>query len=120
MGGGAAGSVVPGSGQGGPDGNGLVQHFFPWWMEEAYVADKVTDTSDEEQALMQRYGLGAAQIGFRRGLEASYRGLRSQEFAEDAESCFKATGDCCFDVEAGEGPMTPVDAPKEAGAGGAL
>jgi hypothetical protein len=29
-----------------------------------------------------------------------YGGMRSQEFAEDAETCFRATGSCCFDAEA--------------------
>jgi hypothetical protein len=113
-------SVVPGSVQDSTDGSGLVRHFFPWWMEEAYVAAEVTDASAEEQALMERHGLSAAQIGFRRGLEASYRGLRSQEFAEDAESCFKATGDCCFDVEAVEQRLAAVDHPIARRRGGAL
>jgi hypothetical protein len=62
----------------------------------------------------------AGQIGFRRGLEASYRGLRSQEFAEDAESCFKATGECCFEVEAVEARLASVGEPIERRRGGAL
>ena len=62
----------------------------------------VGELREDERQLMLRHGLSAGQIGFRRGLEASYRGLRSQEFAEDAESCFKATGECCFEVEAVE------------------
>ena len=70
--------------------------------------------------VMRRHGLSAGQIGFRRGLEASYRGLRSQEFAEDAESCFKATGECCFDVEAVERRMSAVYEPIERRRGGAL
>jgi hypothetical protein len=62
--------------------NGVVQHFFPWWMEEAYVAAPVRgELHEEEQRLVLSHGLTAEQIGFRRGLEASYRGLRSQEFA---------------------------------------
>jgi hypothetical protein len=102
------------------DGNGAVRHFFPWWMEEAYVAADVTDYSADEIQVIRRHGLSAGQIGFRRGLEASYRGLRSQEFAEDAESCFKATGECCFDVEAVERRMTGVYEPIERRRGGAL
>ena len=31
---------------------------------------------------------------------ATSRRLRSQEFAEDAVTCFRATGECCFDVAA--------------------
>ena len=102
------------------EGNGVVRHFFPWWMEEAYVAAEVTDYSADEIQVMRRHGLSAGQIGFRRGLEASYRGLRSQEFAEDAESCFKATGECCFDVEAVERRMSAVYEPIERRRGGAL
>ena len=99
---------------------GAVRHFYPWWMEKKYVADDVTDLSREELELVRRHGLSAGQIGFRRELEKSFRGLRSQEFAEDAESCFKATGDCCFDVEALEGRMGCVPEPIEKRRGGAL
>ncbi|MCU1323221.1 MAG: hypothetical protein JWM43_2870 [Acidobacteriaceae bacterium] len=108
------------AGLAGPDCSGVVPHFFPWWMEEAYVANSVTNFSEEELGLMQRHTLSAAQIGFRRGLETSYRGLRSQEFAESPESCFKATGECCFDVEAIEQRMTEVYEPTERRRGGSL
>jgi hypothetical protein len=100
--------------------SGMVRHFFPWWLEGMYVANAVTDFSQEESALAARHGLSATQIGFRRGLEASYRGLRSQEFAEDPESCFKATGECCFDVAAIEQRMASVYEPVERRRGGAL
>jgi hypothetical protein len=99
----------------------LVQHFFPWWMEKAYIAaPAVGELREDEQLLMMAHGLTAEQIGFRRGLEASYRGLRSQEFAEDAESCFKATGECCFEVEAAEKRLASVGEPIEVRRGGAL
>ena len=100
--------------------SGVVRHFFPWWMEGAYVADAVADLREDERALILANGLSAGQIGFRRGLEASYRGLRSQEFAEDAESCFKATGECCFEVEAVEARLKEVPEPVETRRGGAL
>jgi len=58
---------------------GMQRHFFPWWMEPAYVSAAVTDLRDDELALMREHGLTAAQIGFRRSLEAGYRGLRVQE-----------------------------------------
>ncbi len=54
----------------------MVRHFVPWWMEESYVADAVTDCTESEAALMEAQGLTREQIGFRRGLERSYRGLR--------------------------------------------
>jgi hypothetical protein len=101
--------------------SGVVQHFFPWWMERAYVAAAVDgELREDEEMLVAAHGLTRAQIGFRRGLEASYRGLRSQEFAEDAESCFKATGECCFEVEAVERRLASVREPVEVRRGGAL
>lgn len=99
----------------------VVQHFFPWWLEGAYVAGApMGGLREDEAALVLAHGLTGEQIGFRRGLEASYRGLRSQEFAEDAESCFKATGDCCFDVAAIETRLAVVPAATEVRRGGAL
>jgi Terminase RNaseH-like domain len=98
----------------------VVRHFFPWWLEEAYVGAAVEELREDELRLVTAHGLTARQIGFRRGLEASYRGLRSQEFAEDAESCFKATGECCFEVEAVEERLASVGEPLETRRGGAL
>jgi hypothetical protein len=91
--------------------NGTVRHFFPWWMESTYVSADATDLSDEEIALVRDHRLTPAQIGFRRGLEASYRGLRSQEFAEDPELCFRSTGECCFDMDALEARLKAVEDP---------
>jgi hypothetical protein len=90
-------------------------------MEEAYVAAPITgELREDERQLMLAHSLTAGQIGFRRGLEASYRGLRSQEFAEDAESSFKATGECCFEVEAVESRLASASEPIEMRRGGAL
>ena len=100
--------------------SGVVQHFFPWWMEDAYVAAAATDFTEEEQTLVLAHNLSPEQIGFRRELESSYHGLRSQEFAEDAETCFKATGDCCFEVPAIESRLTQVRPPTEMRRKGAL
>ena len=97
-----------------------VQHFFPWWLEPRYVAGAVTDLREDERALMAAHGLRAEQIGYRRGLEHSFRGLRSQEFAEDAVSCFKASGECCFEVDAIERRLAEVPEPVEHRRGGAL
>lgn len=99
---------------------GLVKHFYPWWMEEAYVSAGVKELHDNELPIVLQYGLTAGQVGFRRGLEASYRGLRVQEFAEDAELCFRATGECCFDIEAVERRLAQVRVPVETRRHGAL
>ena len=102
--------------------DGLVRHFLPWWMEPAYVGRGVDAAAmtEDEAALVARQGLSAEQIGFRRGLERRYGGLRLQEFAEDAETCFRATGDCCFDLEAIETRLAMVGVPMETRRGGAL
>jgi len=89
--------------------NGVVKHFFPWWLEPNYVSAAVTDLSEEELALMTRHRLTPEQIGFRRSLQASYRGLHTQEFAEDAGQCFLTTGDCCFDMDALETRLKQVE-----------
>jgi hypothetical protein len=75
---------------------GLVQHFFPWWMERTYRAAPAENLTAEEQAMVERHGLTPRQIGFRRQLARNFRTLRAQEYAEDPESCFKASGACCF------------------------
>ena len=86
----------------GEDGLSTVRHFLPWWLEPAYMrpAVDVATLTEDEQRLTEQHGLSLQQIGFRRGLQRSYGVLRSQEFAEDAETCFRATGQCCFEVEA--------------------
>ena len=96
------------------------RHFFPWWMEAEYVAAAPAEIAAEERALMEAHGLSAEQIGFRRGLEREYRGLRGQEFAEDAQSCFRATGDCCFDADAIDRRLGQIGRPVEVRHGGTL
>jgi hypothetical protein len=90
---------------------GVVQHFYPWWMEPAYVSAAVTDPNEEELALMHEHKLSAAQIGYRRSLEASYRGMRVQEYAEDADLCFRTSGNCCFTIDALEARLKLVEPP---------
>jgi hypothetical protein len=103
-------------------GDALVRHFLPWWMEPAYVGSRVAVAAmtEAESMLVGRHGLSEEQVGFRRGLERSYGGLRSQEFAEDAETCFRATGSCFFDVEAIERQTAEVEPVLGARRGGAL
>lgn len=78
---------------------GMVRHFFPWWLEPRYRAEAVdaTTLSEEERGLMARHPLDLEQIGFRRQVRANFRGLARQEYAEDEESCFRASGDCVFE-----------------------
>jgi len=93
------------------DGGSLVRHFLPWWLEPSYVKAPVAveAMNAEEALLVARYGLSGEQIGYRRELEGSYGRLRSQEFAEDAATCFRATGSCFFDVDAIERRMAELE-----------
>jgi hypothetical protein len=81
---------------------GMARHFFPWWMERRYRAKAVDAASltEEERDLMARKRLDLEQIGFRRQIRADFRGLARQEYAEDEESCFRASGDSVFELEA--------------------
>jgi hypothetical protein len=99
---------------------GLVQHFFPWWLEPAYRGRAVLDPTPAECELMRRHGLCAEQLGFRRELERGFRTLRAQEYAEDAESCFRASGDSCYNIESIERHLAAARDPLETRRDGAL
>jgi hypothetical protein len=93
---------------------GYTQHFFPWWYEESYVAEtgrSLLLLTEEETALAKNQGLTAQQIAWRRQQWASLRGLAVQEFAEDAVSCFRASGECVFELEAVERALEAASDP---------
>jgi len=79
---------------------GYSRHFFPWWWEPSYkrAAENIRLT-DDELDLMAKHELTAEQIAFRREVRASFGRRVKEEYAEDAESCFLASGNCIFDVE---------------------
>jgi hypothetical protein len=89
---------------------GLMRHFFPWWMEGRYRAAAVDEASltEDERALRLRHGLDLQQIGYRRQIRADFRGLARQEFAEDEESCFLASGDSVFELAAIEARLATM------------
>ena len=83
---------------------GYTKHFFPWWYDDEY-RDKtglisVQPLTDEEKELIRRAELTDAQIAWRRTNRAQLRGLAAQEYAEDPISCFSASGECIFELEA--------------------
>jgi hypothetical protein len=117
---------------------GYVRHFFPWWMEPAYRIETLMDgnievesgrgasasvaggcleggiaLNDEERDLCAQWGLDAAQIAFRRQVKREFGKRANEEFAEDAESCFLATGECVFDVEKLDSRMAEIGDPVE-------
>jgi hypothetical protein len=81
---------------------GHTRHFFPWWYEDDYELDEAVKLplTEEEKKLISDHGLSERQIAWRRKNWASLRGLAAQEYAEDATSCFRASGNCVFDMAA--------------------
>ena len=81
---------------------GYTRHFFPWWYDEEYLTKsvQVKPLTPEEEELVRRAGLTEAQIAWRRTNRAQMRGLAAQEYAEDPVSCFLASGECVFELEA--------------------
>jgi hypothetical protein len=104
------------------DETGMVRHFFPWWMEQRYRAQAVDEGSltEEEVGLMAVHSLSLEQIGFRRQIRANFRGLARQEYAEDCENCFLASGDSVFELAAIEARLATMMPPVETRRNGEL
>lgn len=81
---------------------GYTRHFFPWWYDAEYRTGsaQVKPLTPEEEELVRRAGLTDTQIAWRRTNRAQMRGLAAQEYAEDPVSCFLASGECVFELEA--------------------
>jgi hypothetical protein len=94
---------------------GTVRHFFPWWMERRYRTKAVEENSltDEERMLMAHHSLGLAQIGFRRKVQVNFRAMARQEFAEDPESCFRASDESVFELAVIEQRLASAPPPLE-------
>ena len=94
---------------------GMVRHFFPWWMERHYRTLAVDEASltYEERDLMAHRGLDLEQIGYRRQIRADFCGLARQEYAEDCDACFLASGDSVFELEAIEKRLATMAEPIE-------
>ena len=94
---------------------GTVRHFFPWWLEDRYRTDPVelSSLNEQERELMQTHSLSLEQIGYRRQVRANFRGLACQEFAEDEETCFRASGDSVFELEVVDQRLVQVPSPIE-------
>lgn len=101
---------------------GMVRHFFPWWWEETYAGMAVDEDTltDDERKLMRDHGLTHAQIGYRRHLFVNFRGLAKQEYAENANECFLASGECAFERDAIDRRIAELQPPSEERQGGRL
>lgn len=94
---------------------GFTRHFFPWWYGSEYRLEDALSIklTAEEEELSSREHLTHAQIAWRRLNCAQLRGLALQEFAEDAISCFRASGECVFDLQAIEQTLKDCGEPLE-------
>lgn len=94
---------------------GYTRHFFPWWYDDGYRdkagLDQVRPLTPEEEELVRRVGLSDDQIAWRRVNRAQLRGLAAQEYAEDPVSCFRASGECVFELEAIERALQSLSQP---------
>jgi hypothetical protein len=103
---------------------GYRKHFFPWWYEDNYREvvsenDPLILTPEEDQLIAQN-GLREDQIAWRRKQWATLRDLAGQEYAEDANSCFLASGECVFDLQAIEMATSSAAQPMETHENGKL
>ncbi len=79
---------------------GYTRHFYPWWWDPAYRRElEIVNFSEEEIELMREHKLDAGQVAFRREMRENFRNRAKEEFAEDPENCFLASGDCVFDSD---------------------
>lgn len=97
---------------------GCMRHFFPWWYDDEYriepVGMPVQPFTPEEQEPIVRAGLSESQIAWRRVKRAQLRGLAVQEYAEDPVSCFRASGECVFDLHAVDQALQTCAEPVQA------
>jgi hypothetical protein len=79
---------------------GYTRHFYPWWWDPSYRrAVEIADFTEQERELMQKHGLDVGQIAFRREAKANFLNRAREEYAEEPESCFLASGECVFDAD---------------------
>ena len=72
-------------------------HFYPWWWDDDYRIDTESLAyTDEEAALVKKHGLDSSQIQWRREKVKELGRLFTQEYPEDAVSCFLTSGNSYF------------------------
>lgn len=71
-------------------------HFYPWWWDAEYRVElkpgEVVEYTDEEAALVEKHGLTAEQIKWRRVKQGELKGFFLQEYPEDPVTCFLLSG----------------------------
>lgn len=75
-------------------------HFYPWWWDDGYrlalEPGEVLQYTAEEAVLVEKHGLTAEQIKWRRSKQAELKQLFAQEYPEDPVSCFLQSGNGYF------------------------
>ena len=93
-------------------------HFYPWWRDASYrlpvTPGEALAYDDDEARLVERHGLTAGQIAWRRAKQRELKHLFAQEYPEDVRACFLLSGQSYF------GPLdgvfrAPFDATPQAG-----
>jgi hypothetical protein len=108
--------------------NGYVALFYPWWecdtlnyRKPLLALDELGKLDDDEKGLVDRFGLSLEQIKWRREkIKEMGRSEFLQEYAEDPESCWMATGGMVYDAEILKALMLRVPTPTETHLGGSL
>jgi hypothetical protein len=94
----------------------MTPHFFPWWWEPAYrehlsPGEALQPFTEDERQLIEKHGLVAEQIKFRRKLRHQFGDLAPQEYAESDAQCFLVSGRPYFDIAALERQALATTAP---------
>lgn len=75
-------------------------HFYPWWWDGEYsiplATDETIEPNAEESELIEKHGLSAAQIKWRREKTKELGRLFIQEYPEDPITCFLTSGNSYF------------------------
>ena len=79
--------------------NGFKAFFFPWWHEPEYSLPitKPLQLTEEEELLVDNYGLKPEQIAWRRTKQRELRELFYQEYPENDVDCFFGGENNVFD-----------------------
>ncbi len=102
---------------------GYTQHFFPWWFERSvtrWTVGFATSADGGRIAIGDGARLEPEQIAWRRREWAALRGLAAQEFAEDPVACFRASGECVFELDALDKALAEARDPIESRDNGRL
>lgn len=100
--------------------------FFPWWEDPTYRTrlskdgerEVLASLTDEEKDLVERFGLDAEQLAWRRAKTAEIKGSFKQEYPEDPSTCFLVSGSRFFDATIVDQLMKRVKPPIEERDGG--